>query len=484
MKYFSCISLEGLNMRFLINSNIKRLEMCCEPSGIAPGIAICETAEETVKSFVKERVNIITESIKFSLLGKYAVDEERVFTSRCAKCASFQLNNWMSDGLSHYIILSILPSPCQCKCIYCYYRTTDNAVPSERYLAENFGKAFEILEYAQKNDLIAKDAIWEISSGEITIHPYKDRILDFVKDRVAYFFTNCFIYDEKIAANLAANLQSAIKLSIDSGTRETWYKVKGVDNFSKVMDNLAKYSASSTRPEQITLKYIILLGINDNLEDYLSLIEIMKNLKIKCLEISCDLCTKSFDKKKREPLVQAAGNLAAMLYKNGMGIHMNPDCYFPDEIQRVEDIARKLLMASMKQITHIPLPQDISNILTGDLDSMDLVNGNFVLNCGVVDPQVYLPLQEPIVRPFGDPFIVIECTNSECGVIQVFYDFGNGLSEANSARLNIEEASEMTKILLPIVGWQPGINLYSIRVDPPNGARFAVKNVVIMENQA
>jgi len=343
---------------------------------------------------------------------------------------------------------------------------------------------FSILDWAVKNDMIAKDAVWEIACGEITIHTYKDRIYSYVKNKNAYFFTNCFIYDEKIAANLATNPQSAIKLSIDSGTPETWYKIKGMDNFNTVMDNLTKYSASSTRTDQINLKYIILPGINDNLKEYQAVIGIMKSLKVTHLEIACDLHTKySSSKEQREALIKAAGYLVAILYKNGMTMYMHTDSFFHDETQRVPALAMKLMYASIefKHITHIPLRQDVS---TYDLGSIDLINDNLVLNCGVLDPQVSLSLQEPIAMPSGDPVIEIECTNSESGTIQVFYNFGNGLSEENSFRFSIEKMSEMTKIRLPIVGWQPGINLCSIRIDPPNGTRFEIKNIAILESKS
>ena len=128
-------------------------------------------------------------------------------------------------------------------------------------------------------------------------------------------------------------------------------------------------------------------------------------------------------------------------------------------------------------LLNIPIPQDVSNIITYDLYSIDFINDNLVLHCGVLDPQVNFSLQQPIARPSGDPYVEIECTNSESGTLQIFYDFGAGLSEENSVRQYIEEASAMTKIRLPIIGWSSGINLYSIRVDPPDGTVFEIKSI-------
>jgi len=95
MKYRSCAALEHFLLGFrMSNTGAVRLQLCFEAGSNVPGIAFCETADNTVKNFIRERANIISESIKFSLLDKLAADEERVFTSRCAKCSNFQLNNW------------------------------------------------------------------------------------------------------------------------------------------------------------------------------------------------------------------------------------------------------------------------------------------------------------------------------------------------------------------------------------------------------
>lgn len=144
------------------------------------------------------------------------------------------------------------------------------------------------MELALDLKIIADDAVWQISSREIAIHPYHDRIMNIVKGRIACFYTNCMKFDEDIAKNLHDNPRSTINLSIDSGTPETWRKIKGLDNFDKVIENLSKYYVASTRPGQITLKYIVMPGINDNYEDFTSVIEIMKVLKVNRLIIARD----------------------------------------------------------------------------------------------------------------------------------------------------------------------------------------------------
>ena len=201
----------------------------------------------------------------------------------------FQEKDWDEiDGLIHFININMFYAPCQCKCIYCGQHTIDKSILDSKLNDKSFEKVINAIESMKNQCMIADDVLWQVASGEITIHPLKDRILSLINGNAARFLTNGFIFNEKIAANLGKNPRSEINLSIDSGTAKTWYKVKGVNNFNTVIDNLNKYSANSARPGQITLKYIVLPGINDNLADYQGVIEIMKVLKAEQLQISRD----------------------------------------------------------------------------------------------------------------------------------------------------------------------------------------------------
>ena len=156
------------------------------------------------------------------------------------------------------------------------------------------------------------------------------------------FYTNCMKYDEDIAQNLHDNPNSAINLSIDSGTPETWKKVKGIDNFDKVTENLARYYTQSARSGQITLKYIVLPGVNDIYEDYQSLMEIMKVLEVKHLTLSRDTRIKyDISRKERTKLASAAAYLLAMCHKNGITNDMFT--YTQEEQKETIQLAREIL---------------------------------------------------------------------------------------------------------------------------------------------
>jgi wyosine [tRNA(Phe)-imidazoG37] synthetase (radical SAM superfamily) len=324
-KYYSCSMIERFSLNFYlrIDKGDKCLTLCCEgvAAGRPPGTAFQEAAQESMESFRQMRDDIIAESKKFNEPG--ASGGERKFTQGCAKCANYRLGEWRNDGLIHHVNLSMYPARCQGKCIYCGMHKGHFGVFKKADAAESYEKMFNAIDYARENGMIAMDAAWQVSSGEITIHPYRDRIFDLVKNQAATFFTNCFIYDKKIAQNLASNPRSAINLSIDSGTPQTWFKVKGVDNFDDITNNLVKYHAASARSGQITLKYIVLPGLNDTREDYLSVIELMKALSVKHLDLSRDTRIKyALGTKQRNDLIKSMAYLVAMLHKNKMTFSM------------------------------------------------------------------------------------------------------------------------------------------------------------------
>lgn len=327
--------IEGfyLNINGRIDNGEKVLSLCCESIPDVPAIAFSDTAEETLRRFIGERALVIAESKKGS-----GNDSKHRFTGGCSNCANYQLNDWVSDGRIYYVNLSMYPAPCQSHCIYCgVHRTGLDGKAREAY-----ERLFEFLELVKDSGLLSENALWQISSGEIAIHPYRERIMKLVGSHRAVFYTNCFKFDEGIAQNLHDNPKSAINLSIDAGLPETWRKIKGVNNFETVISNLVEYYKWSARPGQITLKYIVLPGLNDTYEDYLSVIEIMKVLEVKHLTIARDTSKKySMGTEEGEQLTGAAGYLAAMCHKNGITNDMFT--YTPEERERVISFANELL---------------------------------------------------------------------------------------------------------------------------------------------
>lgn len=315
MSYRCCPMIQqlALNVNGRIDKDEPVLSLCCEGLPNIPKMQFCETAEDTLRTFVGMGMLTAVEC------ASVADDRQRHFTAGCAQCANFQMGDFALGAQISYVNLSMYPAPCQSRCVYCGVCREPQTKASEAA----YEKLFEILELAERCGILSQDATWQVSSGEIAIHPYRDRIMRLVKEKRAVFYTNCMKYDEAVAQNLHDNPKSAINLSIDAGTPETWKRIKMVDNFEAVLENLMRYHQMSSGPGQITMKYIVLPDVNDVYEDYAALMEILKGLQVKHLTLSRDTRRKyHMSREDHTKLTGAAAYLLAICHKNGISNDM------------------------------------------------------------------------------------------------------------------------------------------------------------------
>ena len=204
---------------------------------------------------------------------------------------------------------------------------------------ESYEKLFKMLDLCQQRNLIAPDARWSVACGELAIHPYRERILDMVRDKRVTFHSNCFKFDDRIAEHLSRDPESVLSFSIDAGTPEAWINVKGFDNYETAVTHLKKYAAHCIYPNQIWLKYILLPGVNDTQKDFENVVSLMNQLGITALTISRDLDShaESFPEEKA-----AAAKLMAMCFQSG--INTSSGLLFPqDEKLEIKSMAWELL---------------------------------------------------------------------------------------------------------------------------------------------
>lgn len=203
-----------------------------------------------------------------------------------------------------------------------------------------YEKLFDVIEVCEKRKLILKDALWAVACGELSIHPYRERILNLVDGKQVVFHSNCFKFDEGIANHLRKYPKSKLSFSIDAGTPEAWKKVKGYDNFAIAVENLERYVKNIAYPGQILLKFIILPGMNDRKEDFEGVIKIIKHLGIERLLVARDLrfCPELSHEEKA-----AAASIIAMCFKNGIVTDLNQLVKKQEEKIEIKQMAQDLL---------------------------------------------------------------------------------------------------------------------------------------------
>ncbi len=166
---------------------------------------------------------------------------------------------------------------CNCRCTYCHaYENLKN---------KKFTKGFDLLplfkEMLDKKIFVPNEQIsnWfggsraSFGYGEPTISPrFNDLIKFFYKHNIndISVYSNGIVFSKPLADCLKSKeIDMKLVISIDSGTKETYKKIKEVDAFKKVCDSIKKYvqAAKHDKVEKVQVKYIILPGINDTKEE-------------------------------------------------------------------------------------------------------------------------------------------------------------------------------------------------------------------------
>jgi pyruvate-formate lyase-activating enzyme len=160
---------------------------------------------------------------------------------------------------------------CQFKCVYCdyiHYRLED--------VIEETDKTIGFVRWLWDNGLVDTETSVTIANGEITINPKYKEILELFLQNPCAILTNGMIYRQEIADMLRSE-RNKLNISLDSGTPETFGKVKGVDRFDAVCENIRKY-AKHAHAGSVSLKYILIPGLNDNDEDIDGFLKISKEI--------------------------------------------------------------------------------------------------------------------------------------------------------------------------------------------------------------
>ncbi len=159
---------------------------------------------------------------------------------------------------------------CDCDCIYC----------SQKKLFPEQIQKYKLLPVIKKlyeNHLIdTKNLKVEFQGGNISVLTEFDSLMrEFrANDCHSYLFLTNFIKYMPQLENL--DWRSLVCVSLDSGCKETFEKIKKVDAFDDVVNNLKRLR--STSQIEIQMKYILLSGINDNLEELSRFLPLAKSI--------------------------------------------------------------------------------------------------------------------------------------------------------------------------------------------------------------
>lgn len=164
---------------------------------------------------------------------------------------------------------------CECKCIYC------TEIINHNLKKQNYNALPLIKQLFEEKMIDKKNLTVEFQGGNVSLLTEFEDILEELsknKCKNIIILTNGVQYLPAVE-KYASKMNFRLCISLDSGTKETFNKIKRIDAFDKVIDNIKKFT--SLQNVELTLKYITLNGINDNINEIKGFLNIVKETENK-----------------------------------------------------------------------------------------------------------------------------------------------------------------------------------------------------------
>lgn len=220
--------------------------------------------------------------IKRELRQKY---RENSCPELCKDCVNTAFKEWDDDDYIDYLLLTPWV-PCNSNCIYC-------DAPRDKYVLEHT-KPYKVLPLIKdmiKNNILKKDGTIDFAGGEPTIYcEFEDLLHEFIKNdfKRIIIHTNAIKKSNSIIKGLKKGVVRTL-VSIDAGSREIHRKVKQVDSYDKVWNNLKEYAKHQPKDaDYVKAKYIIVPGLNDSEDEINMWLHKCKDINIKSVVLNLD----------------------------------------------------------------------------------------------------------------------------------------------------------------------------------------------------
>ena len=227
---------------------------------------------------------ILSKEELFARMNKYiSIFEKGECPQECKGCYHIEEKDWDNEQYIDYITITHF-SKCNADCIYCSNSSSIEERTNDMYYI------FPVLKSFIEQGIIKEGCELHIGGGEFTIYKECDEILKILsieKKARTFVPTNAIKYSHNLfrAMNEA---NTYIIVSLDCGNKKLYKKIKRVDAFDKVIENLKKYALTEKSQEAIRLKYIIIPTINDTLPEFKKFLKIAKSLHIRNIVIDID----------------------------------------------------------------------------------------------------------------------------------------------------------------------------------------------------
>lgn len=276
MRYKCCNLLTG-GIEFRYNG----VALCQRVDHVGGGDIVVQTYDDKNPKAFKFDVKKIFEK------RKEIIEQNKTgkIYHKCEGCVELYERDW-PDIKEQKIFQMILHNwtKCNSHCIYCY---TNN--DKEYFNTRKSYKVLPVLKEIAKNNLFEYGGICSFAGGEISCLPEFEKIVKLLDkyDCVPIFNSSCVKFEKTVEKHLKKG-NGMLIVSTDSGTKELHKRIKQVDTFEKVWNNITKYAKAASRKGIVFTKYIILKDINDNEQAVYDFIQKSKEAGVQNVLIEID----------------------------------------------------------------------------------------------------------------------------------------------------------------------------------------------------
>ena len=248
MKYLSCRYIEhGMDFEHT------RLETCCFTCHSGGG-------QITLKNvYAGEPIDW---QELFDKKRKYREEHRKGnLTPNCKGCVFLEEKDWDEEDYINFLQFNYWIA-CNSRCTYCY--EVQNKKLFEKIKPYD---AVPVVRKMLEEKILRPGGEVSFGGGEPTIAPEFEDLINLLTQ---HGFRNMRIHSSgiKFSPAIAKAIEKGVLnvvISIDSGCEKTYKKIKRVNAYKKVIENMKKYAQANTdKYGLMTSKYIIIPNINDN----------------------------------------------------------------------------------------------------------------------------------------------------------------------------------------------------------------------------
>lgn len=294
MKYISCPQLEH-GITFYSNS----VQICCISSHPGGG---------NITQIDNYNGELIDWDSFFANRKQLRESSPGGIPEKCSGCYYLKDEEWEQGKYIDEVLIGHW-TYCNCNCIYCYTNKDKKYFNSLR----TYNILPVIKDMAEKK-ILSKNALITFGGGEPTILTEFEELMEFLSDYGIKRFrihSSGIKYSKAIERCLEEG-KLALIISVDSGSKEIYEKIKCVPCFEKVWENIREY-AKHNKGSMIRTKYVLMPYVNDSWTQIKNWLNMTQEAGIK--DIAFDIEDNWF-KANRENIPESVFEMMDFVYNN------------------------------------------------------------------------------------------------------------------------------------------------------------------------